>query len=71
MTVRDEYVFNVYKTRTQYGVKRYDGRGYVDGAFTMPDRRYFDTEEQANKWAENKAEEIGGKTRIVYLGEHV
>lgn len=69
--IGQEVVFRVYKTPTQYAVKMLDGRGLAEGYLTVPVRRYFESEEKAEQWAENRAERIEEPTRIVPLGTRV
>lgn len=69
--IGNEVVFRVYKTPTQYAVKMLDGRALAEGYLTVPERRYFESEEKAEQWAENRAERIDEPTRIVSLGTRV
>lgn len=71
MGIKNEVVFRVYKTPTQYAVKKMDGRGLAEGVLTIPERRYFESENKATKWAKTKVNNIGEDARVVKLGEKV
>ena len=69
--IGNEVVFRIYKTPTQYAVKMLDGRGLAEGYLTVPERRYFESEEKAEQWVENRGEHIEEPTRIVPLGTRI